>query len=276
MADDREVLRVVWDGRLPVCFNLSSDEVVTVEQPDPYYLLVPRLSYLTLVTDKVQRHFQRAIHNESVDEMWFEYDGQPLKWHYPIGVLFDLYGSSASLPWNLTVHFQKFPEGKIIRCPGKEAIESLFMSAVKEADNLKHRSQVINSMQMKDHKQLWLGLCNDKFEQFWAVNRRLMERTGDDPFFKFIPFRIFQSDYPNQFIQELYKPLRGNGEQGTLSDLLREFVPEVFSSSGGVVDTEWRVVIQGVEPPLETPVHWLSEHMSHPDNFLYIVIVHAA
>ena len=26
--------------------------------------------------------------------------------HYPIGVLFDLYGSSASLPWNLTVHFQ--------------------------------------------------------------------------------------------------------------------------------------------------------------------------
>jgi len=86
----------------------------------------------------------------------------------------------------------------------------------------------------------------------------------------------FQSDYPNQFIQELYKPLRGNGEQGTLSDLLREFVPEVFSSSGGVVDTEWRVVIQGVEPPLETPVHWLSEHMSHPDNFLYIVIVHAA
>ena len=38
MADDREVLRVVWDGRLPVCFNLSSDEVVTVEQPDPYYV----------------------------------------------------------------------------------------------------------------------------------------------------------------------------------------------------------------------------------------------
>lgn len=45
-----------------------------------FQLLVPRLSYLTLVTDKVQRHFQRAISNEGVDEMWFEYDGQPLKW----------------------------------------------------------------------------------------------------------------------------------------------------------------------------------------------------
>lgn len=38
MAEDREVLRYIWDGRLPVCFNLSSDEVVTVEQPDPYYV----------------------------------------------------------------------------------------------------------------------------------------------------------------------------------------------------------------------------------------------
>lgn len=38
MAEDREVLRSIWDGRLPVCFNLSSDEVVTVEQPDPYYV----------------------------------------------------------------------------------------------------------------------------------------------------------------------------------------------------------------------------------------------
>jgi autophagy-related protein 5 len=76
-------------------------------------------------------------------------------------------------------------------------------------------------MQKKDHKQLWLGLNNgkhsctmfyvmyripyrahvitctdlpkflDKFEQFWSVNKRLMERTGDE-LFKHIPFRIYQ------------------------------------------------------------------------------------
>ena len=38
MAEDREVLREIWDGRLPVCFNLSSDEVVTMEHPEPYYV----------------------------------------------------------------------------------------------------------------------------------------------------------------------------------------------------------------------------------------------
>ncbi|KAK3751566.1 hypothetical protein QZH41_017776, partial [Actinostola sp. cb2023] len=231
MAEDREVLREIWDGRIPVCFNLSSEEIVTVEQPEPYYvsvlLLVPRLSYLMLVTDKIQRHFQRAVNQDSVEEMWFEYDGQPLKWHYPIGVLFDLYGSSASLPWNLTVHFQKFPKDELIRCSGKEAVESHFMSAVKEADSLKHKSQVINSMQKKDHKQLWLGLCNDKFEQFWAVNRRLMERTGEDPYFKYIPFRIYQADQP--FQQQLFRPISHTGEQMALSDLLKSSVPYLMA-----------------------------------------------
>lgn len=34
------------------------------------------------------------------------------------------------------------------------------MACVKEADVLKHRSQVISNMQKKDHNQLWLGLQN--------------------------------------------------------------------------------------------------------------------
>ena len=36
---------------------------------------------------------------------------------------------------------------------------------------------------------------------------------------------------------------------------------------------DMRVIIQGIEPPLETSLQWLSEHFSHPDNFLHICIV---
>lgn len=42
----------------------------------------------------------------------------------------------------------------------REAVESHFMACIKEADVLKHRSQVVSSMQKKDHTQLWLGLQN--------------------------------------------------------------------------------------------------------------------
>jgi hypothetical protein len=56
MANDREVLREIWEGRLPVCFQLNSEEVYSPQTPDAYYLMVPRLSYFPLVTDKVRTH----------------------------------------------------------------------------------------------------------------------------------------------------------------------------------------------------------------------------
>lgn len=65
------------------------------------------------------------------------------------------------------------------------------MSCLKEADVLKHRGQVVSRMQKKDHNQLWLGLVNDKFDQFWSVNRRLMEATTEDGF-KYIPIRCYK------------------------------------------------------------------------------------
>lgn len=227
------------------------------------------MSYLPIVTDKVTKHFQRAIKPDvNTNTVWFDFNGQPLKWHYPIGVLFDLYGSSKSLPWNITVHFEDFPEDELIHCDGKEVVESYFMSAVKEADSLKHKSQIINSMQKKDHKQLWLGLNNDKFEQFWSVNKRLMERSGDE-LFKNIPFRIHQRDAA--FLQKLSRPVNDLGEQQTLKHLLMETLPKMFACDQDF--EQMRIVLHGIDAPLETPLQWLSEHLSHPDNFLHIVLI---
>ena len=52
MANDREILREIWEGKIPVCFQLASEETDIID-PEAYYLLVPRLSYFPLVTDKV-------------------------------------------------------------------------------------------------------------------------------------------------------------------------------------------------------------------------------
>ena len=39
MADDREVLREVWDGKIPICFVLSDEDLAaSAEQPDPVYV----------------------------------------------------------------------------------------------------------------------------------------------------------------------------------------------------------------------------------------------
>ena len=142
MANDREVLREIWEGKVPVCFQLDSEEVSELQAPDPFYLMVPRLSYFPLCTDKVRtscykyslrvfikfrlfclqvrKHFMRYIQQEKQDnEMWLEFNGTPLKWHFPIGVLLDLYGNDIQLPWNIIVHFDKFPENVLMHCQNK-------------------------------------------------------------------------------------------------------------------------------------------------------------
>ncbi|XP_062515675.1 autophagy protein 5-like [Corticium candelabrum] len=267
MAEDTEILREVWNGRIPVCFNLASNEVSTVEQPEPYFVLLPRNSYLPLVTEKVKRNFQRAVTPERGDEMWFDWDGQPLKWHFPIGLLFDLYGNPESLPWNLTVHFKRFPEEQIIHCPGEDAVESFFMSSLKEADFIKHRGSIMNNMQKKDHRQLWNGLKNDQFDLFWEVNKRLM--ASGEPF-RSIPYRIYQGDQQT-YIQEPIKPQSDDDQLVSLGDLIKQHVPHAVAP--GSNGSAHHVIVHGVEPPLDTPLQFLSEHFSHPDNFLHIAIV---
>jgi len=60
MADDREILRGIWEAKLPIAFQLSSEEVNSMNSPEPFYLMVPRLHYFPLVTDKVIK-FRLAI-----------------------------------------------------------------------------------------------------------------------------------------------------------------------------------------------------------------------
>ncbi|KAL9702305.1 hypothetical protein quinque_005823 [Culex quinquefasciatus] len=65
MANDREILREIWEGKIPVHFQLASDE--TDVEPEDFFLLIPRLSYFPLVTEKVRRHFLRVVSNELQD-----------------------------------------------------------------------------------------------------------------------------------------------------------------------------------------------------------------
>ncbi|XP_077455759.1 autophagy protein 5 [Stigmatopora argus] len=273
MADDKDVLRDVWFGRIPACFTLNQDEV-TEREAEPYYLLLPRVSYLTLVTDKVKKHFLKVMRAEDAGEMWFEYEGTPLKWHYPIGVLFDLHAANSVLPWSITVHFKNFPSQDLLHCSSSSIVEAHFMSGIKEADALKHKSQVVNDMQKKDHKQLWMGLQNDKFEQFWAMNRKLMEYPTEEAGFRFIPFRIYQSMSDRPFIQKQFRPVSPEGNAHTLGDLLKETYPKALPHDGEAAN-RYQVLIHGIEPLLETPLQWLSEHLSHPDNFLHICVLPA-
>jgi len=294
--DDKEITRELWQSRLPICFILSDEDISKVnrsELPEPLYLMLTRHSYFPCIIDKIHRYYSTyfkenvndTINNVNLANLWLEYESIPLKWHYPIGVLYDLYTSSSSstsshLPWQITVHLSKFPESELIRFPDKESIEAYFMSTLKEADALKHKGQIIGDMRERDHKQLWNSLLQDKYDGFWNINNKLMSYTDNLQYFRYIPFRIYILDKP--FIQKLFSPFDSDEEKWmTLNDLLHftlnhEAQCELSANEKRILNTnidDYEIIIHGVQPPLHTPLQWLSEHFSYPDNFLHICLI---
>ncbi|KAI2810825.1 autophagy protein 5 [Blomia tropicalis] len=294
MAEDGEVLRQIWDSHIPVSFHLSVNDLQSIKNPEPYYSMVPRLSYFSLVIDKVIVYFSQFIDGTttSSSNLWLDFLGVPLKLNYPIGLLYDLHASDIELPWSITVNFDRFPSDEIVRCNTRSTMEMAYMYSLKEADALKHRNPIINTMQKKDHNQLWNGLINYKFEQFWSINRRLMtpdllkesssnatetnvqsniDQSNNNivsELFRNIPFRLYitsQSDSPI-FVQKLIRPKTETGEYAQLGHLVAQVMREDVEK----LSKKYRFVIHGIEPPLNTPLQWLSEHLSYLDNFLHI------
>lgn len=168
--EDREVLGEVWGGQVPAVFTLSEQDQVT--DSAPCYIMLPRMSYLPLATDKVRKHFSSNI--SSASDMWFSHDDVPLRWHHPIGLLYDQLSCNnpeLTLPWRITVHFSQFPVDTLLPCQTRDQVttiiimtssnnfqsqvETVFMSSLKEADQLKHSGKIVSQMQKKDHNQLW-------------------------------------------------------------------------------------------------------------------------
>ena len=60
--EDREVLEEVWAGKIPAMFGLSEQDCGNTI-PDPSYLMIPRMSYLPLATEKVSEKHEEQVHH---------------------------------------------------------------------------------------------------------------------------------------------------------------------------------------------------------------------
>uniref|UniRef100_A0AC34F8G6 Autophagy protein 5 n=1 Tax=Panagrolaimus sp. ES5 TaxID=591445 RepID=A0AC34F8G6_9BILA len=265
MADDYEVKRTIWDGKVPVEFVLDSSEFV-VRSSQSYFIMLPRVSYFPICLGKVLQFFKNNIDEiDDVKNVWLQTSGKMLKWHYPIGVLHDLYSSDASLPWVVTIRFQTFPDD-LVKCGTIDLMRHYFIQTVKEADQLKHKGAIMSAMKSEEHAQLFNGICNDKFDDFWSVNKKLMDTN--EAKLLYIPMRFYLPDTP--FRQVLISPHKEDDktpQEPTLKSALQKACPDI-NPSGYVI------ISHGINVPLESPVYWLSKNFCYPDNFVHLVLRH--
>ncbi|KHJ96013.1 autophagy protein Apg5 [Oesophagostomum dentatum] len=192
---DYEVSRKLWEAAVPIEFQVDRDD----ESGDtcrPSYTMLPRCGYLPVHLAKILE--QTKARDESLkldfEKVWLESNGSPLKVYYPIGVLFDLHKPPDSPTMTIIIKTGPRPDG--VLPVSKDAMEAMFMQTLKEANYLKRRKdEIVSSMKIDEHKQLWSSLVHDRFDDFWGVNRRLMESTEERPFHD-IPIRLYVTGQP--------------------------------------------------------------------------------
>lgn len=107
----------------------------------------------------------------------------PLKWHYPIGLLYDLYagadpatkssdadyssgsGTGDPLPWQLVLHFSNWPNEELVRLDADGMVmHDAFINSVKEADFVRNgTAKGIMSLSKDDSSGLWSAVQDGTF-----------------------------------------------------------------------------------------------------------------
>ena len=116
---------------------------------------------------------------------WFSFEDISLKWHYPLGLLYDLFSGAApaqapgaaaddgdtserkggTLPWRLILHFTGWPSEQLINLDAEgKVLHDAFINSVKEADFLRNgTAKGIMSLSKDDSTQLWKAVQDRTF-----------------------------------------------------------------------------------------------------------------
>jgi autophagy-related protein 5 len=178
----------------------------------------PRVSYLPLLLPRLHAFFSPSLIADastiSPYDGFFTYDSVPLKWHLPLGLLYDLYALSLHdttadplptkppLPFKVTLHFSSITSSTQplnLICPTPPVLHDSFINSVKEADFLRSgTAKPIMSLSAADSKSLWSSTQACDLPTFARIHSSLLPPPGQ---FRNIPIRVYipsASAAPNQ------------------------------------------------------------------------------
>nr|CCA22196.1 adenylate kinase putative [Albugo laibachii Nc14] len=308
-----EVNHLLWEGQIPVCFWLNASEASVLDPPEPFYVreifllrnyalltfvqtMIPRLSYLPAYIQRVISHFQHAVpaihigNTLTPSRVWFDYEGTPLRWHYPIGVLYDLFltqkrRQEQQCPWKLCVHFHSFPTQTLLPLENEKSIESHFMQSLKQSTFARlGSSKVIMRMSEAQQRQMWQSVVQRmlQYELSEGSSQILSRVLGSAIKFNEAIQGLYDTDTAKHPIpvrllvgKEAFVQLRvPPEEQNSLQDVVRW----ALNADSTDAENEDTVMIHGVAVPTSLAVSLVYRYFSYPDvtllNAMPRVFVH--
>ncbi|CAL9127767.1 unnamed protein product [Musa acuminata var. zebrina] len=180
-----EAAKYVWGGAIPLQIRLHESEVTTLPPPPPALVLGSRIGYFPLLVPLIKPYFSSTL-PPGEDTVWFDYNGLPLKWYVPIGVLFDLLSAEPERPWNLTVHFRGYPGDVLTPCDSEDTVKWSYINSLKEAAYvINGNCKNIMNMAQADQFDLWQSLVKGNMDGYLRISSRLkLGPVGEDCFLK--------------------------------------------------------------------------------------------
>ncbi|KAK5461070.1 Autophagy protein 5 [Exophiala xenobiotica] len=311
MAQDEKLhilQRTVWQARLPLEIRLAASESRTFDGTHPYLIAFPRLSYLPLLLPRLHSFFSSSLiaDPETVSPFagYFTYDNVPLKWHLPLGLLYDIYvlstqdaspdqASSAALPFKLTLHFQPDPEKPTLPDATPVVLHDSYINSVKEADFLRSgTAKPIMTLSAQESKALWTSTQQSDVATFSKIHGRLVPAPGQ---LRNIPLRVYLPSSPDQVsskaqvkvLQSHVPPtvsvvgqnspaaLRGGGsgvigQPQTLGTALHQLTPSLFPSRRTPILAT--PLLHGAPVPMSANLEELVRWGCYADGWLSVVL----
>ena len=208
--------------------------------------------------------------------MWLEYEGTPLKWQFPLGVLLDsLEISTEDGPVNLKLYVSQIDLTKVIPCENQDTLKINYLSYLKEANALKYpkENKVLNLKTKYIDQLRELVYKNDTslLKEF----RNIMNVLSENGFSQL-------EKYPVRFVFEkakiiLTKPFVLNAfqnEKNIFSITMKQYFCQVLQEDYyEKIKNKYNIYIHGSKVDETLPFIFYYEHFNYWDNYLYIVFV---
>ncbi|TFK75300.1 hypothetical protein BDN72DRAFT_832161 [Pluteus cervinus] len=183
--------RLTWEGTVPLEIRVDPKELPANSDRglECYYMQAPRVSYLPLIMPEIRQFLMDVVFDDAAakvlkeEDWWFESEeGTLLKWHWPIGLIYDNHTISASVkasappasnvvtPMKLILHLASPPSDKLLLSPSAEACKQAFMGQLKEADFIRWGStKRMTGLRKVDQDGIWEGIKEHTFDDYWRV-----------------------------------------------------------------------------------------------------------
>jgi autophagy-related protein 5 len=206
--------------------------------------------------------------------MWLEYEGIPLKWQFPLGVLLDsLEISIENGPVNLKLYVSQIENTKVIPCENQDTLKINYLSYLKEANALKYskENKVLNLKTKYIDQLRELVYKNDTslLKEFRNIMTVLSENSQLEK-------------YPVRFVFEkakivLTKPFEVNafkeGKPISLITMKQYFCKVLKEEYYEKIKEKYNIYIHGTKVNETMPFVFYYDHFNYWDNYLYIVLV---